>query len=163
MLRLINRGLLACFLAFAMVTSVSAASAEGEVARAVFSSDVIDREPIDNIGGTVKVDYNGIQKVYFFTDLRDMDGSKVIHRWLLDGEVMADVPFDIGGDRWRVWSSKRLLPGFEGTWTAQVVKDGKVIASRSFKYIDEENQDENAGSSDMSGQDANLPMPLPTQ
>lgn len=163
MLRLINRALVACFLTFAMVTSVSAASAEGEVARAVFSSDVIDREPIDNIGNTVKVDYNGIQKVYFFTDLRSMGGSKVIHRWLLDGEVMADIPFDIGGDRWRVWSSKRLLPGFEGTWTAQVVKDGKVIASRSFQYIDEGSQDENGGSSDMNDQGANLPMPLPTQ
>jgi len=51
---------------------------------------------------------------------------------------MADIPFDIGGDRWRVWSSKRLLPGFEGTWTVQVVKDGKVLTSRSFQYVDDD-------------------------
>ncbi|REG79522.1 DUF2914 domain-containing protein [Marinomonas pollencensis] len=112
--------------------------ADGTVARAVFSSDVIDREPIDDIGNIIPVKYGDIQRVYFFTDLRGMSGSQVTHRWKLDGDVMADVSFDIGGDRWRVWSSKRLMPGFDGTWTAEVVQDGEVIDSRSFRYIDED-------------------------
>lgn len=112
--------------------------AEGTVARAVFATDVIDREPIDDIGNIVHVEYGEIQRVYFFSDLRGMDGSKVSHRWLLDGDVMATINFDeVGGDRWRVWSSKRLMPGFDGTWTVQVLQDGKVIASRSFKYVDD--------------------------
>ena len=67
-----------------------------------------------------------------------MSGSQVTHRWKLDGDVMAEIPFDIGGDRWRVWSSKRLMPGFDGTWTAEVVQDGKVVTSRSFRYLDED-------------------------
>ena len=111
--------------------------AEGTVARAHFSTDVIDREPIDDIGPTVKVEYGDIQNVYFFTDLRDMSGSQVIHKWKLDGDDQADVVFDIGGDRWRVWSSKRLLPGFDGTWSVDVVVDGKIVESRSFDYVDE--------------------------
>ncbi|GAA0827828.1 hypothetical protein GCM10009112_07480 [Marinomonas arenicola] len=115
--------------------------AEGTVARAVFSNDVIDREPIDDIGQVVYVKYGEIQRVYFFTDLRGMAGSQVTHRWKLDGDVMADISFDIGGDRWRVWSSKRLMPGFDGTWTAEVVQNGKVIDSRSFRYIDEDDDD----------------------
>ncbi|SBS35884.1 hypothetical protein MSP8887_02478 [Marinomonas spartinae] len=140
MLRVLNTVLLTSLFVCSMTASASTESSvsTGEVARAVFASDVIDREPIDNIGNTVKVDYSGIQKVYFFTDLRGMDGSTVSHRWLLDGQVMADIPFDIGGDRWRVWSSKRLLPGFEGTWTVQVVKDGKVLTSRFFQYVDDD-------------------------
>lgn len=111
--------------------------AEGTVARAQFSTDVIDREPIDDIGPTVKVAYGEIQRVYFFTDLRDMSGSQIIHQWKLDGENQADVTFEIGGDRWRVWSSKRLLPGFDGKWSVDIVLDGKVIESRSFDYVDE--------------------------
>ncbi|AEF53579.1 DUF2914 domain-containing protein [Marinomonas posidonica] len=112
--------------------------AEAIVARAQFATDVIDREPIDDIGKVVKVEYGAIQRVYFFTDLRDMSGSKVSHHWTLDGEDMAEVSFEIGGDRWRVWSSKRLMPGFDGKWRVDVVQDGEVIESHSFDYVDDE-------------------------
>ncbi|ETX12607.1 hypothetical protein MUS1_03210 [Marinomonas ushuaiensis DSM 15871] len=111
--------------------------AEGTIARAQFSTDVIDREPIDDIGPTVKVEYGEIQKVYFFTDLRDMSGTRVVHRWTLDGDSQAEVAFDIGGDRWRVWSSKRLLPGFDGKWAVEIVQDGEIIETRSFDYVDD--------------------------
>lgn len=116
---------------------MSVASAAGTVARAQFASDVIDREPIDNIGDVIKVEYGEIQRVYFFTDLRDMAGSQVIHRWKLDGDVQAEIPFDIRGERWRVWSSKRLMPGFDGVWSVDIVKDGEVVDSYSFDYVDE--------------------------
>ncbi|TDO97995.1 DUF2914 domain-containing protein [Marinomonas balearica] len=115
----------------------SKAWAEGYVARAQFSSDVVEREPIDDIGNVIKVEYGEIQRVYFFTDLRDMKGNQVIHRWLLDGDVQAEIPFDIGGDRWRVWSSKKLMPGFDGTWAVEVVKDGNIVDRYSFDYVDE--------------------------
>ncbi|MEC8082908.1 MAG: DUF2914 domain-containing protein, partial [Pseudomonadota bacterium] len=92
--------------------SVPFAMAEGTVARALFASEVLDREPIDELGDVIKVEYGEIQRVYFFTDLRDMEGGQVTHVWKLDGVIEAEIPFDIGGDRWRVWSSKRLMPGF---------------------------------------------------
>ncbi len=135
------RLIFASVISFAMTLP---AWAEGTVARAVFSSDVIDREPIDDLGKVVYVKYGDIQRVYFFTDLRDMSGSQVSHRWKLDGDVMAEVSFEVGGDRWRVWSSKRLMPGFDGTWTAEVVQDGKVIDSRSYRYIDEDDDSSSA-------------------
>lgn len=130
----LTRVALAGFLSFATILP---AFAEGTVARAQFTTDVIDREPIDNIGSMVKVEYGEIQRVYFFTDLRDMSGSQVVHRWKLDGEEQADVDFDIGGDRWRVWSSKRLMPGFDGKWSVDVVQDGNVVTTYSFDYVDE--------------------------
>lgn len=122
---------------FISLSTILPAWAESTVARAQFSTDVVDREPIDNIGSVVKVEYGGIQRVYFFTDLRGMSGSQVIHRWKLDGEEQADVSFDIGGDRWRVWSSKRLLPGFDGIWSVDIVQDGAVIETHSFDYVDD--------------------------
>jgi hypothetical protein len=111
--------------------------AQGFVARAQFSTDVVDREPIDDIGSTIKVEYGEIQRVYFFSDLREMQGTQVMHRWLLDGEVQAEIPFDIGGNRWRVWSSKRLMPGFDGRWAVEVVQDGDIIETYAFDYVDE--------------------------
>ncbi|MBM6551094.1 DUF2914 domain-containing protein [Marinomonas ostreistagni] len=127
------RSILVC----SAVIGVSMASASGYIARAQFASDVLDREPIDELGDVIQVQYGEIQRVYFFTDIRDMSGSQVTHRWTLDGELEAEIPFDIGGDRWRVWSSKRLMPGFDGQWTVEVVKDGEVIETRSFNYVDE--------------------------
>lgn len=109
----------------------------GQVARAQFSSDVIDREPIDDIGNRVQVEYGEIQRVYFFTDLRGFTGHKISHLWKLDGVPQAEIAFDIGGDRWRVWSSKRLMPGFDGRWTVDIVSEEDVIASYWFDYVDE--------------------------
>ncbi|WP_339722920.1 DUF2914 domain-containing protein [Marinomonas primoryensis] len=130
----LTRVVLAGLLSFATILP---AWAEGTVARAQFSTDVIDREPIDDIGPVVKVEYGEIQRVYFFTDLRAMSGGQVIHRWKLDGEEQADVAFDIGGDRWRVWSSKRLMPGFDGKWSVDIVLDGNIVETHSFDYVDE--------------------------
>lgn len=107
------------------------------IARAQFTSDVVEREPIDNLGPTIPVQYGGIQKIYFFTDLRDMSGDQVTHRWTLDGEMMAEIPFNIGGDRWRIWSSKRLLPGFDGLWAVEIVRNGSVIETHTFEYLDQ--------------------------
>ena len=133
MLRTILKFTLLTGLLIALPVSSWAAS----IARAQFTSDVIEREPIDSLGPIIPVQYGGIQKVYFYTDLRDMSGDQVLHRWTLDGDIMAEIPFNIGGDRWRVWSSKRLLPGFDGTWTVEIVQNGTVIDSHSFSYLDE--------------------------
>ena len=133
MIHSLIRSILVC----SAVIGMSIASASGYVARAQFASDVLDREPIDELSDVIKVEYGEIQRVYFFTDIRDMAGSQVTHRWLLDGEVQADIPFEVGGDRWRVWSSKRLMPGFDGQWTVQVVEDDVVLESRTFDYVDE--------------------------
>ncbi|MFA7620175.1 MAG: DUF2914 domain-containing protein, partial [Thiohalomonadaceae bacterium] len=63
----------------------------------------------------------GTGRIYFFTELRDMEGQTVSHRWEQDGEVMAEVPFNVGGPRWRVWSSKNIDSGATGEWSVAVV------------------------------------------
>ncbi len=85
----------------------------GEVARGQFTSAIDQREPVDEIT-TLS---NNADKVYFFSELRDLQGQTVTHRWLFAGKVMAEVPFNVKGPRWRVNSSKTLLPGWIGDWT----------------------------------------------
>ena len=103
----------------------------GEVARAVFSTGVENHEPVDSITSVPAT----VGNVYFFTELRGMQNQTVTHRWEYQGRVMAEVSFHVDGPRWRVWSSKRLLPGWSGRWTVSVVDGaGEVVATKGMDY-----------------------------
>jgi len=98
---------------------------------AQFTSAVEDREPIDQIT-FVSTD---VRKIIFFSDLRDLAGHQVTHRWIFDGETVAEVVFDVEGPRWRVWSSKGLIEDWVGDWTVEIVTDeGEVLAAETFTY-----------------------------
>jgi len=107
------------------------AKAKGEVARAAFAKAIEKREPVNKVERLRK----GTEKVYYFTELRDMGGQTVTHRWLYDGEVKAEVQFDVGGPRWRVYSSKDLLPAWTGEWTVEVVNgNDRVVRQDTLVY-----------------------------
>jgi hypothetical protein len=109
------------------------AATDPHVAVATFTSDIVEREPVDNITFLK----NDQDRIIFFTDLRNLKGQTVTHRWERGGEILATVPFDIGGDRWRVWSSKDLRPEWHGEWKVSVVdQNDVVIATRTFTYTD---------------------------
>lgn len=105
---------------------------QGRVARAIFTSAIVDREPVDNLS-TVSGD---TQRVFFFSDLRELAGQIVTHRWEYNGKVMAEVMFKVGnGARWRVYSSKNLLPEWTGQWTVVVSNEnGWPIKASMFEY-----------------------------
>lgn len=118
-------GIMLCLIA-------SAATASENIARAVFTSNVDNREPVDKIGQLT----NDHEKVYFFTEIRGMSGHKVTHRWEHAGEVKAELSFNVGSDRWRVWSSKNLQPQWVGEWIVTVVDDaGNTLAEESMAYV----------------------------
>ena len=71
---------------------------DGVVSRALFTSGIVDREPVDHL---LVVD-GGIEEVYFFTELKFLEGRTIVHRWEYNGRVVAEVPFKVGGPRWRV-------------------------------------------------------------
>jgi hypothetical protein len=102
-----------------------------QVAHATFTTEIADREPVDHIT-FVK---NDLEKVFFFTDLRNLKGQTVTHQWEFDGDVISSVPFDVDGNRWRVWSSKEMKSELVGEWKASVLtEDGVVIETRNFTY-----------------------------
>lgn len=101
------------------------------VARAIFTTGVRDREPIDSISAMSSDN----PKVYYFTEIRDMAGEMIKHRWEYNGEVMAEVSFYIGGPRWRVYSSKNLEPSWLGNWKVSVVdSSGSPLSENTFYY-----------------------------
>ena len=116
--------------ALATVATAQEAAAPQPSALAQFTTAVENREPIDQVTFVS----NDVRKIFFFSDLRDLAGRTVIHRWIHGGETQAEVSFDVGGPRWRVWSSKDLLPDWIGDWTVEIVSDGEVIAAETFTY-----------------------------
>ena len=105
--------------------------ATGTVARATFTKDVAEREPVDAIDKLTADN----SKVYYFTELRDMAGQTVTHRWEYNGKVMAEVPFTVNGSRWRVFSSKNLHDSWLGEWKVSVIDQaGGTLAVNTFSY-----------------------------
>ena len=103
----------------------------GYVKRAVFTTKIKKLEPTDNI----KALPNNKKQVYFFTDLRGMKGQRVKHRWIYKGKVRAEVEFKVKGQRWRVYSKKKLKRGWLGDWTVLTVdRRGRTLSKNKFAY-----------------------------
>jgi hypothetical protein len=96
----------------------------GSVVRSIFTSAIDNREPTDKLENSAEAN-----RIYYFTELRDMSGQTATHRWEHDGKVMAEVKFDVRGPRWRVWSSKSFAPGWAGDWKVSVLNGaGEMIS-----------------------------------
>ena len=104
----------------------------GSVARAIITTEIMDREPVDSIDA-LSNDHN---QVFFFTEVENLSGQTITHRWEYAGEIMADVALEIGAARWRTYSSKRLHQGWLGEWKVSVIDDeGRELGSTTFNYI----------------------------
>jgi hypothetical protein len=109
------------------------------VARAQFTTDVVNREPVDQL---VTVD-GSYDSIYYFTDLRNLQGRTVTHRWEHNGWVASEVPFNVGGPRWRVYSRKSLKPNMPGKWTVVVVDEsGWPLHASIFEYLPQQSAEQ---------------------
>ena len=101
------------------------------ISEAEFAKKIIDRVPIN----IVREFDNSLGKIYFFTNIRNLQGTSITHRWIYNNKVMADVIFDIKGPRWRVWSSKNLWHTWTGKWMVEVLtSENEVLYKKEFNY-----------------------------
>ena len=103
------------------------------ISNAEFAMEIKDRKPLNIIE---ELD-NSFGKIYFFTNIRNLQGQSIRHRWIYKNKVMAEVEFDINGPRWRVWSSKNLWPTWLGEWSVEVLNaNSEVLYKKEFNYIE---------------------------
>ena len=120
------------FILLSITLGVGSSAFAGSVSRASFTIGVDNREPVIMVDSISSDSYNSIS---FFTELTDLGGSSVTHQWMYNDKVMFEKTFDVGGPRWRVWTSKTLIPSWTGTWTVNVLDaDRSVLESKSFEY-----------------------------
>jgi hypothetical protein len=105
----------------------------GSVVRAVFTTQVENREPVED-RATFATD---VGEIIHYTELRDLAGHTVTHRWEYNNQVMGEVTFKVDGPRWRVWSRKTMLPQWTGQWTVVVVDEaGWPLKASIFEYTE---------------------------
>lgn len=101
------------------------------VSRKAIARKIENREPV-GVSNTFPAD---IGKVYCFTEITtDKFPTKVIHIWIYKDNIMAEVPLAVNSNKWRTYSSKKILPKWKGDWKVEIYsEDGKMIDSISFK------------------------------
>ena len=105
---------------------------DAQVARAQFTTAIVDREPVDRV---VVLKAPPPTEVFFFTDLRHLEGRTVTHRWEHEGQVLMQKPFEVKGPRWRVFSKKELDADHAGEWSVTVVDEsGWPLYVELFRY-----------------------------
>lgn len=120
------------FILFAITLAIGSSALAGSVKRASFTVGIEDREPVLSVDSISAESYNSIS---FFTELSDLEGHTVTHQWMYDGKVMFEKTFEVNGARWRVWTSKTLIPSWTGTWTVNVLDDDRsVLETKTFEY-----------------------------
>jgi hypothetical protein len=115
-----------------MTLSIGGNAYAGTVSRALFTIGIDNHEPVIMVDSISADSYDSIS---FFTELNGMSGETVTHQWVFDDKVMFEKSFEVNGDRWRVWTSKTLIPDWTGTWTVKVLsEDGSVLERKTFEY-----------------------------
>jgi hypothetical protein len=70
------------------------------IPRSLFTPAVINREPSQAVNSAPQN-----ANVFYFTELINMKNAFVEHVYIIEGNVVHRQPFEVGGNRWRVWSS----------------------------------------------------------
>ncbi len=101
-----------------------------EVAEAVITTAVVDRQPADNLTTVAK----DVGTVFCWMRITGAEGEiQAEHVWYKDDTEVARVPLRIAGTNWRSWSSKNIDPMWTGSWRVDIVgPDGAVLQSVSF-------------------------------
>lgn len=104
----------------------------GVVTRSQFTRGIKDLEPVD----TVSTLTNDLTRIVYFTEIHDMAGQTVLHRWEYNGKIIMEVPIRVGTSRWRAHSTKTLDPAWTGEWKASVVDAaGGTLSVNTFSYL----------------------------
>lgn len=122
---------------FLLTSNVSYAEKKQNVARAIFTTEIIEREPVDQ----VLVLYNTAKRISFFTDLRHFEGQTIVHKWIYNNKTESVVKFKVAGPRWRVFSRLDIDPSQLGKWSV-VVQNGSGVSVKAsvFRLVDKQGE-----------------------
>lgn len=111
-----------------------ASTSSKNVKRAILTTKVKQHEPIDRLGTTIKAEA-APRDVFFFTEIVDLKGSSVTHRWKHDGRTVASRKFRLDSNSYRVYSNQRMQPTEKGAWQVEVLDSkGKTLSVADFRF-----------------------------
>ena len=108
-----------------------------KVSRAVLTTDVVDREPVNVLKNDVKLAQIS-SSLSFFSELRNMQGQAVRHQWYYQGQQLASIELAVSSPRFRTYSTKNIMPEQLGDWRVEVIDaDGNLLAQKEFRILAE--------------------------
>lgn len=116
---------------FAMLLTFTSVFAETSVSRITMTTGVKNIEPVDS-ATEFKSD---VGRVFCFTEIStDKYPTEVTHIWIYEKNIEAEIKLPVKSPKWRTYSSKAILPHWNGNWKVEVyAEDGKLIDSVDFK------------------------------
>lgn len=97
------------------------------VERARFALAIADREPVGEPPVAVPQRYDNL---FFFSELHGAAGQALVHRWLLDDTLQAEIRLQVNGNRWRTWSRKNIRGAHNGRWTVEIATESGCTLGR---------------------------------
>lgn len=105
----------------------------GKISRAVLTTRVVDKEPVDVLKSDVSnTQFN--EKIYFFTEVKNLQGNIIHHLWYYQDVLQADITLTISAARYRTYSLKHIDQQQTGDWRVEAVtENGDLLAKKEFR------------------------------
>ena len=107
-----------------------------QVTRSQLTSGIEQREPTDTLQGDIAVASEEVKTLFLFSHISNMAGKQIIHRWFYKDREMATVTLQIGSNNWRTYSSKRIMPQWQGQWKVQIWHEDLLLNEHTFNIVD---------------------------
>lgn len=104
------------------------------VSRMILTSGIAKHEPVDTLRDIKLEQGDASRRIYFFTELNDIPGQNVYHRWTYQGQSVAELNLPVRAERWRTYSSKRITADRLGQWSIEVLdQQRQLLAAYAFE------------------------------
>ncbi len=115
---------------------ISATDYQTKLVRSLFTTKVVDNEPIDQLELPLKFDKTKATSVYYFAELKTVKDKTIYHEWLLDGELITRKKVHISDDTWRTSSRQLFSDSTKTNWSVRLVDEaGHVLNELPFNVI----------------------------
>lgn len=101
------------------------------VARAQLTSDITKNEPVDKLKIPLNIGKKETLWIYYFVELKGMDGKAVFHEWWLNGNLVSRKKVNISDDPWRTSSKQIITYTTNNDWIVRVVDESRAVLSET--------------------------------
>ena len=104
------------------------------IKRAQLTSNVVDGQPVDQIGPIIALNGKSSVKVFLWTELDDIKGRKMFHDWYWQGKRVFHARIPVTRSHQSGTSIKFIDRGMTGAWEVKVVDNyDRVYAEARFE------------------------------
>ena len=113
-------------------------SGKNNISRAFLAKGLKEKEPEGIIESPVVVNNKSMTKIYYFTEILNMEGEVLYHYWMWDGKIEFEKELKIWGNRWRASTLKMIPFSKTGQWQARIVnEEGDILNEIEFDVVSE--------------------------